>query len=72
MKTNVKINLKKIRKEKGMTQLQVCEKSDMKVKTKIITGEYGYIENGKRMPNVVKAIKIARALGTTVEKIWQL
>ncbi len=69
---NIKVNLRKIRDEKKMTQLQVCEKAGMKVKTKIITGEYGYIEMGKRMPRVDKALKIARALGVKVENIWQL
>lgn len=29
------------------------------------------IEAGKRMPNVLLAIRIAKALGTTVEKLWE-
>lgn len=28
------------------------------------------IETGKRLPNVLLAIRIARALGTTAEKLW--
>ncbi len=29
------------------------------------------IERGDRLPNVLTAIRIARALGTTVEEIWR-
>lgn len=29
------------------------------------------IERGKSIPNVRLAIRIARALGTTVEKLWE-
>ena len=68
----MKINLRKRRDEKKMTQLQVCKKADMRVKAKIITGEYGYIEMGKRLPRVDKALKIARALDSKVEDLWQL
>lgn len=28
------------------------------------------IESGKRIPNAILAIKIARALGVTVEELW--
>lgn len=30
----------------------------------------GEIERGERLPNVVTAIRIARALHTTVEELW--
>lgn len=29
------------------------------------------IESGDRLPNVLLAIRIARALGTTVEELWK-
>lgn len=29
------------------------------------------IERGDRLPNVVTALRVARVLGTTVEKIWE-
>lgn len=72
MKKNVKINLKKIREEKGMTQLQVCELCGISVKVKKLSGEYGYLESGKRLPRIDKALKIARALNVRCEEIWQI
>ena len=40
------------------------------LKAEISSTEMNYIEAGKRMSGVDKAIRIARALNTTVEKLW--
>lgn len=56
-------NLRKLRKEKGISQAKLAEKlgiSQMAV--------YGY-ETGIRVPNVLLACCIAEALGTTVENL---
>lgn len=38
----------------------------------VTNGEISGIERGNHLPNVLLALRIARALGTTVEKLWPL
>lgn len=58
--------LKKIRKEKGLTQVQVAEKA------RITETSYQRIEYGKQRPSLITAQLIAQALNTTVEDIFPL
>lgn len=48
----------------GISQRQLARMSG------VTNGEISGIERGLHLPNVVTGIRIARALGTTVEKIW--
>ena len=52
------------RRNSGKTQAQVAKEIGM-IKT-----AYQRYEQGKVLPNVVTAIKIAKALNTTVEDLW--
>ncbi len=61
---DVKTNLKVVREKMGFTQVQVAEKAQLSERG------YQYIEAGKRIPNVQIAIRIAKALETTVENIF--
>ena len=56
--------LKSVRKASGKTQNQVAEESDVNVQ------QYQNYEYGKREPGVRTAIRIAKALGTTVEDLF--
>lgn len=60
----MKNNLKATREKMGFTQVQVAEKAQLSERG------YQYIEARKRIPNVQIAIRIAKALGTTVENIF--
>lgn len=71
-KVKIKVNLKKIRKEKGMTQFEVSEKARFSKVQKPVSAEYSCIERGVRIPRVDKAIRIARALGVKVEDVWHI
>lgn len=59
-------NLKAIRKKRGFTQVQVADKAQLTERG------YQYIESARRTPNVYLAIKIAKALNTTVEELFPL
>lgn len=56
--------LKAARKQTGKTQAQVAREVE------IATVAYKTYERGTRTPTVITANKIARALGTTSEKLW--
>ena len=64
----IKCNLKKIRDEKEMSKPEFSKLIGINAPH----GEYSYLERGIRVPGVDKAIRIARALGMTVEDIWQI
>lgn len=57
-------NLKKQREKIGLTQVQVARKAQ------ISESAYQNYELGKRHPNVYTAILIAKALNSTVEKLF--
>ena len=57
--------LKEIRKGKGLTQDDIVKASGVCSK-----GYLSDVENGNIEPSVTKAIAIAKALKTTVEKVW--
>ena len=61
----MKNKLKETRLQRKLTQQQVCDLCNIK-----FTQEYMLIENGKRIPRVDKAIKIARALKKKVADLW--
>ncbi len=71
-KSKIKVNLRKIREEKGMTQFEVSEKARFSKVQKPVSAEYSCIERGVRIPRVDKAIRIARALGVKVEDVWHI
>ncbi|BCW89791.1 hypothetical protein sos41_29580 [Alphaproteobacteria bacterium SO-S41] len=50
----------------GLTQAQLAEKIGVSRKT------INTVENGVFIPSTVLALKLARALGTTVEALFQL
>ena len=56
--------LKKYRIQNGLTQKQVAERTGLK------ESAYQRYEYGECAPSVWTAIRIARVLGTTVEKIF--
>lgn len=57
-------NLKEKRKALNLTQKQVAEKVGIQWQV------YQRHENSTRLPNVLLAIKIAKALETPVEALW--
>lgn len=57
-------SLKNRREQVGLTQVQVAGKA------KITVRSYQYIEAVERIPNVHTAQLIAKALGSTVEKLF--
>lgn len=59
-------NLKKIRLEKGFTQLQV------QMKTGIDQSDYSKIERGLRYPTVEQLICLSRLFGTSVDYLLDL
>ena len=52
------------RKESGKTQKQVANEIN------IAENAYQRYEQGKVIPNVIMAMKIAKSLNTSVEKLW--
>lgn len=56
--------LKELREYHGISQRELARRVGVG-KTTI-----GEVERGDRLPNVETAIRIARALNTTVEEIW--
>ena len=61
MKNN---NLMAARKQSGKTQAQVAQEIE------IAKTAYQRYERGKVIPNVIMAMKIAKSLNTSVEKLW--
>lgn len=59
------MTLRELRIKKGLTQKQVAEAVG------IAECAYQRYEYGKVLPSVVVAIKIAKALGVSVEEIWK-
>lgn len=55
-----------LRKEKGLSQVEVAKQAG------ISTRQYQRVEAGEHLPNVAPAIKIAKILGTTVEKLFPI
>lgn len=60
----MKVFLRERRKELGLTQLQVAQSSGL------AESAYQRYERGDAEPRVTAAIRLARALGTTVDKIY--
>ncbi len=56
--------IKKFRLSHKLTQIKMAAKAN------IPTRSYQNYEAGKRVPDAFTAIKIAKALGTTVEELW--
>lgn len=56
--------LKECRMKKALTQKQVA------ARVSISERSYQYYETGERMPDVQTAIRISRALNSTVEDLW--
>lgn len=61
---NLGANLRAIRKELGLTQEQVAERSGVQA------GEISRIENGKRDPQVSTMLKIAKAVGVSPGRLF--
>jgi len=58
--------LKKILEESGIKQSWLAEKAN------VTTSALSVVVNGKSLPNLRTAQKIARALNTTVDYLWPL
>lgn len=56
--------LKECRMKKALTQKQVAARVGISERS------YQYYETGERMPDVQTAIRISRALNSTVEDLW--
>lgn len=56
--------LKKVRKARGLTQVQVAQRAQVSYRG------YQEIESGNRVPNVLSAQRIASVLSTTVDDIF--
>ena len=66
MKINYNIigrNIKDVRTARGLTQAELAEKTDLSVQF------ISYIENGNKHPRLETLIKIAVALGTTMDAV---
>lgn len=60
----MKPEIKNYRTKKGLTQTQVASLA------KITVTSYQRIEYGTQRPSLMTAMRIAKALDTTVEKLW--
>ena len=58
--------LREERARRGLTQAELAELVNVSRKT------INTVENGVFIPSTVLALRLARALGTTVEKLFQL
>jgi len=58
--------LKKIRLDKGLTQAQLSERTDIAIRS------YQYYERGERVPDVITAQRIAKVLNKDVREIFPL
>lgn len=56
--------LKKVREEKGFTQVEVADKANIAIRT------YQNYEAGERVPNVHIALSLARVLNSPVEELF--
>ena len=61
--------IKTKRQSLGLTQLQFASKAQIPLRT-YKRYEADITSNDHRIPDAVTAIKIAKALGSTVEKLW--
>lgn len=59
-------NLKKVREEKGLTQLEVA------ISSNITDRQYRRIEKGEQDPKTKTSILIAKTLNSTVEELFPL
>ncbi|HJL70062.1 MAG TPA: helix-turn-helix transcriptional regulator, partial [Anaerolineales bacterium] len=59
-------NIKSLRKNKGMTQMELAEEIEVSRKT------INTIENGVFIPSTVLALKLAKALQVKVEELFWL
>lgn len=62
----MKNNLQKIRWEKNLSQKTLSQKSG--VSQSVISS----VENGLTIPNLTTALRLAKALGVSVEDIFQI
>lgn len=60
------VHLKQARAASGLTQAQLAERIEVSRKT------VNTIENGVFVPSTVLALKLARALGTSVHELFEL
>ena len=60
----VNIELHSARLQSGKTQAQVAKEANIAERT------YQYYESGRKSPGVRTAIRIAKALNSTTEKLW--
>lgn len=58
--------LKKAREKAGLTQVEFAYQAKVSLRA------YQYYENGKRVPDVLTAILIAKALNSTVEELFNV
>ena len=56
-------NVKKLRAQKGLSQLELAEKIDV---TQSMIAQY---EKGLKIPTIITGVELARALGTTCEEL---
>lgn len=56
-------NLRRIRLEKGITQVEMCRKIGVTQQT------FSSYETGRKMPRVVILVKIAEVLGVSVDEL---
>lgn len=59
-------NLKKLRSDAGFTQAELANEIGVSRKT------INTVENGIFIPSTILSLKLARALGTPVESLFQL
>lgn len=60
----MKINLRQIRNEKGMTVRELSEKSGISI------GHISFIENGERDPTISVLVKLATALEVDCRELY--
>lgn len=56
-------NVRRIREEKGMTQIELCRKLELD------RAYMSNIENGKKNPTLATIEKIAKALGVSLDEL---
>lgn len=56
-------NVRRIREEKGMTQIELCRKLE------VDRAYMSNIENGKKNPTLATIEKIAKALGVSLDEL---
>jgi transcriptional regulator with XRE-family HTH domain len=60
-------NLKKIRLEKNITQVRLCNEAQLSSPQQVYK-----TEQGMHAPRIDTALRIAKVLGVDVNKIWKL